>query len=79
MKNNSVSIYYHKYREAVAAGVAHISKEGTATNLVDMFTKMLVFYFISSRTDLFVNWFCLNVEVVVFFQRKGYKFLPIRG
>ena len=42
LKNMNVSICYREYREAVAAGVSHISKEGKATNLDDMFTKMLV-------------------------------------
>ena len=42
LKNNNVSISYHKCREDVATRVARIAKEGTATNLADMFTKMLV-------------------------------------
>ena len=42
LKNKNVIICYHKRREAVASGVAQISKEGTATNLADLFTKMLV-------------------------------------
>ena len=41
-KNNTVSIYYHEFREAVAARVSRIAKEGTATNLADMFIKILV-------------------------------------
>ena len=42
LKKKNISICYHKFREAVAAGVARIAKEGTANNLVDMFTKMWV-------------------------------------
>jgi hypothetical protein len=33
------SISYHSCREAVAAGIVRIAKEGTLTNLSDMFTK----------------------------------------
>jgi hypothetical protein len=33
------SISYHACREAVAAGIARIAKEGTLTNLSDLFTK----------------------------------------
>jgi hypothetical protein len=33
------SISYHACREAVAAGVARIAKEGTLANLSDVFTK----------------------------------------
>ena len=42
MKNKNVTICYHKFREDVAVGVDQIAKEGTATNLDDLFTKMLV-------------------------------------
>ena len=35
------SISYHRYRKAVAAGTVRISKEGTRTNLSDLFTKIL--------------------------------------
>jgi hypothetical protein len=35
------SISYHSAREAVASGVVRIAKEGTATNLADLFTKMM--------------------------------------
>ena len=38
-ENNSITCY-HKYREAVAVGVSRIPKEGTDTNLDDMFTNM---------------------------------------
>ena len=33
------SISYHSCREAVAAGIVRIAKEGTLTNLSDVFTK----------------------------------------
>ena len=42
LNKKNVSICYRKCREAVAAGVARIDKEGTATNLDDLFTKILV-------------------------------------
>jgi hypothetical protein len=35
------SISYHSAREAVASGIVPVAKEGTATNLADLFTKML--------------------------------------
>ena len=34
-------IAYHMCREAVAAGIIQIAKEGTGTNLSDLFTKIL--------------------------------------
>lgn len=38
-KHNSIS--YHRCREAVAARTMRIAKEGTLTNLSDLFTKPL--------------------------------------
>jgi hypothetical protein len=35
------SISYHRAREAVAAGTARVTKEGTATNISDLFTKVM--------------------------------------
>ena len=35
------SIAYHICRESVAAGIIQITKEGTKTNLADLFTKFL--------------------------------------
>ena len=35
------SIAYHHCREAFAEGTVFIAKEGTLTNLVDLFTKMM--------------------------------------
>ena len=40
-KKKHHSIAYHKKREAVAAGTVRITKEGTAMNLSDLFTKSL--------------------------------------
>ena len=37
----TVSIAYHRCREAHAARIVQISKEGTLANLVDMLTKLL--------------------------------------
>ena len=41
LKKKHHSIAYHRNREAVAVGTVHITKEGTATNLSDLFTKSL--------------------------------------
>ena len=41
LKKNHTSICYHRSREAVAAGTVRIAKEGTTTNLSDLFTKPL--------------------------------------
>lgn len=41
LKKKHHSIAYHRNREAVAAGTCRIAKEGTETNLSDLFTKAL--------------------------------------
>jgi hypothetical protein len=41
LKKKHHSIAYHRCREAVAAGTMRIAKEGTSTNLSDLFTKLL--------------------------------------
>ncbi|KAI2511667.1 Reverse transcriptase (RNA-dependent DNA polymerase) [Fragilaria crotonensis] len=41
LKKKHHSIAYHRCREAVAAGTVRIAKEGTKTNLSDLFTKLL--------------------------------------
>ena len=41
LKKKHTSICYHQAREAVAAGTMQVTKEGTATNLADLFTKPL--------------------------------------
>ena len=41
LKKKHHSIAYHRCREAVAAGTVRIAKEGTSTNLSDLFTKLL--------------------------------------
>lgn len=43
LKKKCHSIAYHRCREAVAAGTVRIAKEGTSTNLSDLFTKLLAF------------------------------------
>ena len=35
------SISYHRFRDEVAAGTVRISKEGTQTNISDLFTNIL--------------------------------------
>ena len=42
LKKKHNSICYHRCREAVAAKVMRVAKEGTLTNLVDLFTKPLM-------------------------------------
>ena len=41
LKKKCHSIAYHRCREAVAAGTVQIAKEGTNSNLSDLFTKLL--------------------------------------
>ena len=41
LKKKHHSIAYHRCREAVAAGTVRVAKEGTRTNLSDLFTKLL--------------------------------------
>ena len=41
LKKKHTSICYHRAREAVAARTMRVAKEGTATNLSDLFTKPL--------------------------------------
>ena len=41
IKKKHLSISYHRCREAQAAGTIRIAKEGTKTNIADMFTKLL--------------------------------------
>ena len=41
LKKKCHSIAYHKCREAVAAGICRLAKEGSGTNLADLFTKLL--------------------------------------
>ena len=42
LKKNYNTICYHRCREAVAAKAMRAAKEGTLTNLVDLFTKPLM-------------------------------------
>jgi hypothetical protein len=41
LKKKHHSIAYHRCREAVAAGVMRVAKQGTEKNLADLFTKIL--------------------------------------
>ena len=41
LKKKHLSVAYHRCREAQAAGTICIAKEGTNTNIADMFTKLL--------------------------------------
>ena len=50
LKKKHHSIAYHRNREAVAAGTCRIAKEDSATNLADVFTKVMSSF---SRNELF--------------------------
>ena len=50
LKKKHHSIAYHRNREAVAAGTCRIAKEDSATNLADVFTKVMSSF---TRNDLF--------------------------
>ena len=76
LKEKNVSIFYHQCREAVASWVARIAKEGTATNLADLFTKMLVQTRRETLLDKFTYWF---IREVVLFEWQGSGFLPKKG
>jgi len=41
LKKKDHSIAYHRCREAVAAKVIRVAKQGTEKNLADLFTKVL--------------------------------------
>ena len=41
LKKKHTSICYHRCREAVASRMVRVAKEGTLTNLSDLFTKPL--------------------------------------
>ena len=41
LKKKHHSIAYHRNREAVAAGTYRVAKEDSATNLADVFTKIM--------------------------------------
>ena len=41
LKKKHHSIAYHRNREAVASETVRITKEGTETNLADLFTKVM--------------------------------------
>ena len=43
LNKNHNSINYHVVRKAVAAGILHVGKEDTATNLVDPLTKLMTY------------------------------------
>ena len=53
LKKKHTSICYHRAREAVAAGTMRVAKEGTLTNLSDIFTKPLP----EKRRDYILNRF----------------------
>ena len=53
LKKKHTSICYHRSREAVEAGTVQIAKEGTTTNLSDLFTKPLH----KPRRMFLLDWF----------------------
>ena len=54
LKKKHHSIAYHRNREAVAAGTCRIAKEDTATNLADVFTKVMSSYVRNELFDKFM-------------------------
>ena len=61
LKKWSVIIFHHKCTEAVSAGVSRTAKEGTATNLADLFTKMLAQIRRETMLENFTYWFIWDV------------------
>ena len=53
LKKKHTSICYHRSREGVAAGMVRMAKEGTTTNLSDLFTKPLP----ELRRTFLLDWF----------------------
>ena len=53
LKKKHHSISYQVYHEAIAARVVQIAKEGTTTNLADLFTKAMT----SNRRDFLLERF----------------------
>ena len=58
LKKNYLSCVFHRCREAVAAGTVGISKEGTETNLDDLFTKLLP----APRREMLLDMFTYNQD-----------------
>ena len=56
LKKKHTSICYHRAREAVAAHTMQVAKEGTATNLANLFTKPLT----DSRRAFLLDRFHIN-------------------
>jgi hypothetical protein len=54
-KKKHHSIAYHRCREAVAAGTVRVAKEGTQTNLSDLFTNLLPQVQCEELLDKFTN------------------------
>ncbi len=54
LKKKHHSIAYHRCREAVAAGVIRVAKQGTEKNLADLFTKTLT----AARRAFLIERFC---------------------
>ena len=53
LKNKHTSICYHRCREAVACRMISVAKEGTLTNLSDLFTKPLTHFTRENLLDCF--------------------------
>ena len=76
LKEKDLIILYYKCREAVAAGLAQIDKEGMSNNLAGLFTKILVHIRRETFLDKFTYWFIFEV---VLFERWGFGFIPKKG
>ena len=72
LKKKHMSICYRRAREAVAACTMRVAKEGTATNLTNLFTKPLTDStraFLLDRFTYYLEWF--------FTQPQGFPLPPI--
>ena len=67
------SISYHRCREAVAAGTVRVAKEGTKTNLADIFTKLMA----ATTRNALLDFLCTNPSHQVRFSSVA-GFLTVR-
>ena len=74
LKKKHTSICYHLTREAVGACTMRVAKEGTATNLADLFTKPLT----DSRRTTLLDRFTYRREWV-FTLPQGFPLPPNAG
>jgi hypothetical protein len=75
LKKKHHSIAYHRCREAVAAGTVRVAKEGTKTNLSDLFTKLLPQTRREELLDKFTYWERSETTNSVCVHRHKHKLL----